>query len=299
MSNHVTSLLRRKRLGVEVTGKAIILLMGDLASDDGSGIWASKPTMAAELETTPRTIQRQIHKLIEAGFVTEVGTRRHRNGDTIEYRILVEAVEKCPDSRQRPPTQRRPSTQHVDGEAQDMTPDTVSPLTERHPTPDTPSGEPLTQCRPNQNKPKGTHCAPDDAHTDDFCFEDFFEEFRLAYPRLGDLEATDEALRAAIVGGADPAKVLAGAKAYGIEQQGNKPQYIAYSENWVAAKRWRQHVTAPKSSVDPREVLKARAADIKARKPWVAAGIKVSQAGECIQAGLVTVRECREAGINV
>jgi hypothetical protein len=156
MSNHVTSLLRRKRLGLEVTGKAIILLMGDLASDDGSGIWASKPTMAAELETTPRTIQRQIHKLIEAGFVEEVGTRRHRNGDTIEYRIAIEAVENCPDSRERPPTQRHPLAQDVDLTAQDVTPDTASPPTQRHPTPDTVSGEPLTQCRPNQNKPNGT-----------------------------------------------------------------------------------------------------------------------------------------------
>ena len=156
MSNHVTSLLRRKRLGLEVTGKAIILLMGDLASDDGSGIWASKPTMAAELETTPRTIQRQIHKLIEAGFVEEVGTRRHQNGDTVEYRIAIEAVEMCPNSRERPPTQRRPLAQDVDAVTQDVTPDTASPPTQRHPTPDTASGEPLTQCRPNQKKPNGT-----------------------------------------------------------------------------------------------------------------------------------------------
>jgi hypothetical protein len=156
MSNHVTSLLRRKRLGLEITGKAIILLMGDLASDDGSGIWASKPTMAAELETTPRTIQRQIHKLIDAGFVEEVGTRRHRNGDTIEYRIVVEAVKNCPDNRDRPPTHSRPTTQDVDLQTQDVAPDTVSPLTEGRPTPDTVSGEPPTQCRPNQSKPNGT-----------------------------------------------------------------------------------------------------------------------------------------------
>ena len=157
MSNHVTSLLRKKNLGAGHTAKSVILLMGDLASDDGSGIYASKARMAAELETTGRTIQRQIHRLIDLGFVHEAGVRKHRNGETIEYLIDVNAVEKCPDIRSGPLTESHPSTQDVDGQAQDMTPDSVSPLTEGRPTPDRGSGEPLTGCRPNQSKPNRTN----------------------------------------------------------------------------------------------------------------------------------------------
>ncbi len=298
MSNHVTSLLRRKRLGLDLTGKAIILLMGDLASDDGSGIWASKPTMAAELETTPRTIQRQVHKLIEAGFVQEVGTRRHRNGDTIEYRIIVEAVEKCPDSRDRPPTHRRPSTQDVDGQAQDMTPDTVSPLTECRPTPDTPSGEPLTQCRPNQNKPNGTYCAANATHQD-FDFGVFFDRVWRACPNTDQWAATEAAVQALIDAGESPDEIFAATDAYRKRVAGYDPQRIKLSQNFFADDFWRAHVPVTGKQADPRKVLEARAADIKARKPWVAAGIKASQAGECIVAGLVTVQECRAAGINV
>lgn len=107
-----------------------------------------------------------------------------------------------------------------------------------------------------------------------------------------------DALRKALGDGADPAEILAGAKAYAVEQQGNQPRYIKYSENWIEEKRWRQHVIKPVAAVDPQKVLEERAKDIQARKPW-ARTIKASQAGECITAGLVTVEQCQAAGINV
>ncbi len=157
MSNHVTSLLRRKTLGVSFTAKSVILLMGDLASDDGDGIWASKATMARELETTERTIQRTIEALSDAGFVAKVGRKKHRNGFTYEYQICVEVVESCPDNRPEPPTHGHPSPQDIDGEAQDIAPDTPSPVTHRHPTPDTPSPHGVTHRHPNQSKPSTNH----------------------------------------------------------------------------------------------------------------------------------------------
>jgi hypothetical protein len=153
MSNHVSSLVRSRRLGVGLTGKSIILLMADFASDDGSGIWASKATMAKELETTERTIQRTIKTLIDAGFVSEIGTRKHRNGETIEYKILLDTVAKQPLAKGSPPTGGRPSTQDVEINTQDMTPDTPSPPTVCHPTPDTPSPHGATHRRPNQREP--------------------------------------------------------------------------------------------------------------------------------------------------
>jgi hypothetical protein len=63
---------------------------------------------------------------------------------------------------------------------------------------------------------------------------------------MGDAEKTEDALRTALGEGADPQEVLAGAKAYAVEQEGNKPRYILYSENWLKQKRWRQLVTKPK-----------------------------------------------------
>ena len=115
---------------------------------------------------------------------------------------------------------------------------------------------------------------------------------------MGDAEKTEDALRKALGEGADPAEILSGAKIYALEQEGNQSRYIKYSENWLEEKRWRLHVTKPIAAVDPQKVLEERAKDILNRKPW-ARTIKASQAGECITARLVTVADCRAAGINV
>ncbi|KIC12877.1 hypothetical protein RA19_00275 [Leisingera sp. ANG-M1] len=298
MSNHVTSLLRRKRLGVGFSAKSIILLMGDLASDDGSGIWASKPTMAKELETSDRTVQRNIHALIEAGLVSEVGKRKHKNGETIEYRIEVEAVEMCPDCKDAPPTQRHRYTQDVEREAQDIAPDRVSPLTERHPTPDRVSGVPPTECHPNQKKPNRTYCAADASHHGEFDFGSFFDRVWRACPNKDHWAATEEAVKALIDAGEQPGDVLAATEAYRKRVAGYDPQRIKLSQNFFAGDFWRAHVPAAEKRADPQKVLEARAADIRARKPW-ARTILPSQAGECIQENLITLAECRAAGINV
>ncbi len=123
MSNLVTSLLRSKNLGIGLSAKSVILLMGDIASDDGQGIWASKGTMARELETTERTVQRQISALESAGFIEEVGKRRHRNGFTVEYRICLSVVSSCPNAG-------------------------GIPVADRHSTPDGVSPQPPTGCHP-------------------------------------------------------------------------------------------------------------------------------------------------------
>ncbi|WP_156916883.1 hypothetical protein [Leisingera aquimarina] len=150
----------------------------------------------------------------------------------------------------------------------------------------------------NKQKEKQISCAADAPHKSDFDFDGFFGEFVSVYPRMGDHEETEESLREALGAGVEPKEILAGARAYAVEQVGNKPRFIKYSENWIDEKRWRQHVTAPVETVDPQKVLEARAQEIRDRKAW-ARTIKPSQAGERIAAGLVTAAECQAAGINV
>ena len=120
MSNHVSSAVRKHRLGVGSTAKAVVLLMSDLASDDGSGIWASKQTMADELEMSKRTIHAAIDKLIEAGFVSEVGRRHHDHGYTVEYRIHIEAVLRCDKVRAEKPKTCSSRTRAGDAPVQDL-----------------------------------------------------------------------------------------------------------------------------------------------------------------------------------
>lgn len=148
-------------------------------------------------------------------------------------------------------------------------------------------------------EPVKEHCAADAAHTSEFDFDFFFAEFQRIYPRMGDAEKTEDALTAAIAAGADPSEILTGAKAYVVENADNKIQYLKFSENWITEKRWTQHVVKPRAAIDPKKILEIRAADIRAAKPYVCRSITAHAAGECIAAGLVSIQQCKSAGIAI
>lgn len=171
MSNHVASLVRRHSVGLGFTAKAVLLLMADFASDDGSGVWASKARMARELETTERTIQRTIKTLIEAGILRQIGKRKVKNVETFEYHILCHVVERMPLSNPKGATEGRGYTQDVEDIPSTYSPDTVSPPTVCHPTPDSVSGLPPTVCHPNPSRTQVEPGGAGDALPDD-CSQD-------------------------------------------------------------------------------------------------------------------------------
>lgn len=113
MSNHVTAIVKRRVVG-SATRKAILMYMADNASEDGSGIWSSKITMAADLEMTRRSVQRHTLEMIDQGLISEVGRRKCSRGYTLEYCINLAAIKALKSTR-----------------------DTESHVTDVHPTCDT------------------------------------------------------------------------------------------------------------------------------------------------------------------
>lgn len=247
MSNHVSSLVRSHKLGVGLTGKSVILLMADFASDDGTGIWASKPTMAKELETTDRTIQRTIKALMDAGFVMQVGKRTHRNGETYEYKIVLEAVSEMPLAKSTPPTQRHPSTQNVEPETQDIAPDTVSPPTACHPTPDRPSPHGVTHRHPNQSKP---------SKEPSFMSVSLKDEFDLFWAEVPKKVAKPKARAAfkAALKKKSAAEIITAMRRYAATRLGQDEQFTAHPASWLNAERWDDEQAGSKA--DPETAAK-------------------------------------------
>lgn len=95
MSNHLISLAYKRRLGSPMR-KAVMVLLADKASDGGDGIWASKQTMADELDCSRQSIINTLKSLIADKLIEEVGQRQNANGFTVEYRIKVSALEALP-----------------------------------------------------------------------------------------------------------------------------------------------------------------------------------------------------------
>lgn len=101
MSNLVSSAVQRRVAGSALR-KAVLLYMADKAADDGTGIWASKVTMGADLEVSDRAIRLAVAALLDAGIIAEVGKRTRRNGYTVEYAINLDAIESLPPTRTWP-----------------------------------------------------------------------------------------------------------------------------------------------------------------------------------------------------
>jgi len=95
MSNHLVSTVYKRRLG-SMLRKAVLALLADKASDDGRGIWASKQTIADELDCSKRAVIETMKALKDEGILRETGTHKVATGHTIEYAIIVEAVEALP-----------------------------------------------------------------------------------------------------------------------------------------------------------------------------------------------------------
>lgn len=101
MSNLVSTAVQKRVVGSALR-KAVLLYMADKAADDGTGIWASKVTMACDLEVSDRAIRLAVSAMLDAGLIAEVGQRNRRNGYTVEYAIILDAIERLPRTREYP-----------------------------------------------------------------------------------------------------------------------------------------------------------------------------------------------------
>ena len=95
MSFHVTSICTNHKFG-SATRKQVISFLADKASDDGSGIWCSKGTIAQSTELGKSTVKRTITQFVNEGIILETGKRSNNRGYTVEYRINLDRVAQLP-----------------------------------------------------------------------------------------------------------------------------------------------------------------------------------------------------------
>lgn len=82
------------------------MYLADKASDDGSGVYCSKGTIARDTEQGSSTVKRVVSDFLAEGILVETGTRPCKNGYTVIYRInitAVEALELVDDHHNTPP----------------------------------------------------------------------------------------------------------------------------------------------------------------------------------------------------
>jgi biotin operon repressor len=92
MSNHLIGATYKADLSTPMR-KAVMVLLADKASDDGSGIWASKQTMADELCCSKQAVITTIKAFLAQGLLVEDGHRKAPTGYTNCYAINVEKLQ--------------------------------------------------------------------------------------------------------------------------------------------------------------------------------------------------------------
>lgn len=95
MGHKVVTLVYSRLIG-SPHRKAIVAYMADRASDDGSGVYCSKGTIALETEIARSTVFKIIKDLVEEGVLIEVGNRPCKNGATVIYDMNLEAISAFP-----------------------------------------------------------------------------------------------------------------------------------------------------------------------------------------------------------
>lgn len=101
MSRQLAALVYSRRVG-DLAEKAVLAFCAEKASNDGTGIWPSKNTIAGALDCGKSTVIRAFHRLLEKDLLVVTGQRRCATGATNVYSINIPAIEALPKVKADP-----------------------------------------------------------------------------------------------------------------------------------------------------------------------------------------------------
>jgi hypothetical protein len=240
MSWRVASTCAERKFG-SATRKQIIMFLADKASDDGSGIWCSKGTVARHTELSKSTVKRVFQQFLNEGILIETGKRKNKNGFTTAYCINLDKVLELPLTKEEPETAGFTVTP-VQGEPPrgvTVRPQGGSPRTPNHP---------LTILEPPTRKRAG---AEEDISS---------KEFELvwgAFPedRRRNKETCQQVFEEAVSQGVAPEDILAAVQAYAQTTAGYTRGKVKFSDNWFRGASWEDHVAARTEEAKTNELV--------------------------------------------
>ena len=226
MSHYVTSACMPRKFG-SATRKQIISFLADKASDDGSGIWCSKGTIAQNTELSKSTVKRTILEFLNEGLISETGKRANSHGFTIEYCTNLERVEAL-SLTTKPSVQTGFTVNPVPDEpprGSSVRPQGGSPRTPNHP---------LTIHKPP------TRRRAKEADVNDLVFEKIWN----AYPedRRRNRKTCEAEYTRAVLGGIEPNEILSAVLGYSATTTGYTRSKVKFSDNWFRSATWESHI---------------------------------------------------------
>jgi len=282
MSWRVANLCAERRFGSPVR-KQIIMFLADKASDDGSGIWCSKGTIARHSELGDTTVKRAISEFLAEGILVETGRRPCVNGYTAIYRIDLDAVGLL-ETISDPDLGTGSRADGVrSGPGRGANVDGV-PGPERTP-----------------NHPKTIQKPPTRAEACEAVVAPELERIWAAYPadRRRDRTTCLRRIREALAE-VSPDELLAAVRAYAAESEGFTRSKVSFSDNWLRDGKWRRHIEElrrrkAEAEVAAEKQLALVAAWVKARH-GMCKHVTETQVAAAVECGLISRQEAQTVG---
>ncbi|MEH6834306.1 helix-turn-helix domain-containing protein [Falsihalocynthiibacter arcticus] len=297
MSNVVSALVQKRKVG-SPTRKAILMFMASCASDDGTGIWSSKATMARDLEMGKRTVQVSIDDLVAHRLVSEVGTRACAHGFTVEYRMNLDVIRALEPTNPNAVNKGKFERWSVDLKDSEQAGASPAPVQEMHPTGAEVAPHGVQDLHPNLT---GTIQEPSTRTSAQEEMDSEFEKIWLAYPpdRQRGKSTCKKCFREAMTQGISAGSVLMAIRYYARETDGYSRSKVCFSDNWFKARRWEDHANDETKAAGNADVAAFWADRIKTGKRVHGNPISAGLAREMIGRGLVSNAQLQSAGVAV
>jgi hypothetical protein len=300
MSHKATNWAIEQR-GLKPTAKVVLFHLADRHNPD-NGCFPSQERLATDCEISRASLNKQLALLEAQGLLRRI----QRRSETTKRQLSTRYVFAFEDGFDETPPAPMPTP--VD----DNTNDQALQLGLELPCPEIGHGAvssfDVKPCPENdesrvQNldtnfvrEPLREPCVCGDAAD----IENGFREFWEVYPRKRDLTKSKALFEMATIGGVRIKVILNAAKRYRAENTGNKAMYLAYSDNWLDARRWEDYpddaeVKAPNSVIDDMATFWAK--KIKGNAYIPATAISREVAVCMIGNGLVLESDLRRVGV--
>jgi hypothetical protein len=276
--SHKATIWAIEQRGLEPTTKLLLWHLADRHNKDTKRCDPSQELLAHDVEMSRASVNRHLRKLESAGLIQRVrriDPRTKKQQNTF-YRLSFDSDFSVSQDDTRPVSQMKPKPCLNSGESRVSNCDT-NPVKE-------PGSEPVCSANAAQH----THPA--------------FVDFWKAYPRPRNRDKSRQLFSEALKARVDPVAIITGAKAYAAENSENirkgRKEFLCFSDNWLKARRWEDHATAPtKPEADAAEIAEQVAKQIRDRKPWVISTVSAHKARQLVATGYVSEAECKAAGI--
>ena len=285
MSFHVASICTNHKFG-SATRKQVITFLADKASDDGSGIWCSKGTVARCTELSKSTVKRVFLQFLNEGILVETGKRVNSHGFTTAYCINLDKITELPLTKEEPVPA---------GSTVNPVPDEPPRGATVHPQ----GGSPRTPNHPLTIHKPPTRGRAKAADVNDLVFEKIWN----AYPedRRRNRKTCEEEYMQAVSNGTEPNDILSAVLGYSATTAGYTRSKVKFSDNWFRSANWESHIQ--QQNEQRKTDAMALASTLKRCEGWITTRnpmckhITKPQVNALLENGTVTPKALALAGV--